>query len=88
MTTNAQGSRPSSRPGDPTQVDTIPTPVVAPTGVGGVAVYDRDVDARPSASMVDDRVPVTTSSSGSILTWVISAVVLIILVYFLLQFVF
>jgi hypothetical protein len=94
MATNVQGTRPSSRPGDPAGVETTPTPVITPTGVGGVAVYDKDVDTtsnaslRPSASMVDDRTPAEVRSSGSILTWIISAVVLIVLVYFLLQFVF
>jgi len=92
MTTNIQGTRPSSRPGEPTVAETTPTPVITSTGVGGVAVYDRDISTdpsvRPSASMLDDRVPVEARSTGSILTWVISAVVLIILVYFLLQWVF
>jgi hypothetical protein len=94
MATNVQGTRPSSRQGDPAGVETTPTPVVTPTGVGGVAVYDREGDTthnstlRPSASMVDDRTPAEVRSSGSILTWIISAVVLIVLIYFLLQFVF
>jgi len=94
MATNVQGTRPSTRAGDPAGVETTPTPVVTPAGVGGVAVYDRDVDTttntslRPSASMVDDRTPAEVRSSGSILTWIIGAVVLIALVYFLLQFVF
>jgi hypothetical protein len=89
-----QGTRQSSRPGDATGVETTPTPVVTPTGVGGVAVYDRDVDAtnnsslHPSASMVEDRGPAEVRSSGSLLTWIISAIVLIVLVYFLMQFVF
>jgi len=93
MTTNVQGTRPSSRPSDPAVVDATPTPVVAPAAAGGVAIFDRDVDAsssslRPSASMVDDRVPAEASSSGSMLTWVISAVVLIVLLYILLNYVF
>jgi len=94
MTTNIQGTRPSSRPGDPTVAETTPTPVITPTGVGGVAVYDRDVNAtrdpslHPSVSMVDDRGPVEVRSTGATLTWIISAVVLILLVYFLLQWVF
>jgi len=94
MATNVQGTRPSSRPSDqPTVLETANTPVVTPTGVGGVAVYDQDVDGtnpshRPSASMVDDRGPVEVRSNGSVLTWIISAVVLIILAYFLLQLIF
>jgi hypothetical protein len=75
-------------------VDANPTPVVTPTGVGGVAVYDRDVDGtsnpslRPSASMVEDPMPVETRSTGSILSWIIGAIVLIVLAYFLLQILF
>jgi len=94
MATNVQSTRPSNRSSDLTEVETTPTPVVTPTGVGGVAVYDRDVDKttnpslHPSASMLDDRPPAEVRSSGSLLTWVISAIVLILLVYFLLQFVF
>jgi hypothetical protein len=38
--------------------------------------------------MVDDLPPAEVRSGGSLLTWVISAIVLILLVYFLLQFVF
>lgn len=71
-----------------------PTPVIMPTGVGGVAVYDHDVDGtpsstvRPSASLVDERAPLETRSSGSVMTWIISAIVLIVVAYFLLQMVF
>jgi len=89
MATNIQSTRPSSRPSDLAGVEITPTPVVTPTPVGGVAVYDRDVDTtKPSVAMVDDLPPAEVRSSGSLLTWVISAVVLILLVYFLLQFVF
>lgn len=94
MTTNVQGTRPTNRSGDQTVVDGTPTPVVTPTGVGGVAVFDRDVDGttnatlRPSASIVDDRVPVETRATGSILSWIIGAIVLIVLAYFLLQMLF
>jgi hypothetical protein len=95
MTTNIQGTRPSSRPSDdPITLTTPNGPVVATTGVSGVAVYERDGDVSPdpalhsSVSMIDDRPPVETRSTGSILTWIISAVVLILLVYFLLQWVF
>jgi len=91
MATNVQTTRPSSRPNDLTEVETTPTPVITPSG--GVAVYDRDADTTTnpslhSASMVDDIPPAEVRSSGSMLTWVISAIVLILLVYFLLQFVF
>lgn len=91
MATNIQSTtRPSGRPNDPTAVE--PTPVVTPTG-SGVAVYDRDPDAtnssvHPSSSMASDLPPAEVRSSGSMLTWIISAIVLILLVYFLLQFVF
>jgi len=93
MTTNVQGTRPANRPGEPTVAEEV-TPVVTPAGVGGVAVYDRDVDGtpnsslRPSATMTGDPVPVETRTSGSILSWVIGAIVLIILAYFLLQLIF
>jgi hypothetical protein len=92
MTTNVQGTRPTNRTGDSTVVD--PTPAVTPTGVGGVAVYDREVEGttnpslRPSASLVDDRAPVETRSSGSMLGWIIGAIILIVLAYFLLQMIF
>jgi len=93
MATNVQSTRPTSRSNDPMGVETTPTPVVAPAEVGGVAVYDRDVDTtnpslRPSASMVNDLPPAEVRSSGSLLMWIISAIVLILLVYFLLQFIF
>lgn len=86
MTTNVQNTRASSHPDDPAVVETTPTPITAP--VGGVAVYDQDVDTSPSASMPDDRVPAEVNSSGSMLTWIISAIVLIVLVYLLLNYVF
>jgi hypothetical protein len=91
MASNVQTTRPSDRPNDPTGVETTPTPVVTPSG--GVEVYDRDADTTTnpslhSAAMVDDLPPAEVRSSGSMLTWVISAVVVILLVYFLLQFVF
>jgi hypothetical protein len=95
MTTNIQGTRPSSRPSDQTAtLETADTPVVVPTATGGVAVYDRDgaTPASPSlhssTSMVGDPAPVEARSTGSVLTWIISLVVLIVLVYFLLQWVF
>jgi hypothetical protein len=91
MTSNIQGTR-NTRPGEPTVVD--PTPVVTPTGVGGVAVYDRNPDGtvnstlRPSSPLADDRLPAETRASGSIMSWIIGAIVLVILAYFLLQFIF
>jgi len=94
MATNTQGSRPVNRSGEPTVTDTTPTPVVTPTGVGGVEVYDRDVDGttnpslRPSVSMAEDRMPVETRTTGSILGWIIGAIVLIVLAYFLFQLFF
>jgi hypothetical protein len=75
-------------------VETTPTPVVTPAGVGGVAVYDRDVDGttnpslRPSGALHSDPVPVGTRPAGSILTWIIGAIVLIVIAYFLLQMLF
>jgi len=93
MATNTQGTRPVNRSGDTTVVEET-TPVVTPTGVGGVAVYDRDVDGtpnstlRPSASMASDRMPVEERSAGSIISWIIGAIVLIVLAYFLLQIIF
>jgi len=86
MTTNVQNTRPSSHTGDPAVVETIPTPITAP--VGGVAVYDREVDTKPSVSLVDDRVPAEAGSSGSMMTWIISALVLIVLLYLLINYVF
>jgi hypothetical protein len=64
------------------------------TGVGGVEVFDNDGDVatdsslRSSAALREDRAPVETRSGGSMLTWIISAIVLIVLVYFLLQMIF
>lgn len=99
MTTNVQGTRQSNRPGEPTTGESMP--VITPLGAGGVAVYDVDKatdPTRPSASLLDDRVigdrvidnrgPAEVQSTGSIMTWIIGAIVLIVLAYFLLQFVF
>jgi len=89
MATNIPNTtRPSSRPNDPTVVE--PTPVV--TG-SGVAVYEREPDStnpslHPTASVASDLPPAEVRSSGSMMTWVISAIVLILLVYFLMQFIF
>jgi hypothetical protein len=43
---------------------------------------------RPSASAFDERGPVEARSTGSILGWIIGAIVLIVLAYFLLQMIF
>jgi len=95
MTTNVPGTRQTSRPGEPTATETMP--VMTPMATGGVAVYDVDKATnptlRPSESLigdrvVDDRSPAEVRSTGSVLTWIISAIVLIVLAYFLLQFVF
>jgi len=95
MTMNTKGGQPSSRPGDTTVVE--PTPSLSPTGVGGVAVYDTDTatnpNSRPSAIFADDHLadsssPVEARSGSSMVTWIISAIVLIVLAYFLLQLIF
>jgi len=96
MTTNLQETRPAGRPIDPVMVDPkpVPTPVVNPSGVGGVAVYDRGPDVasdpslRPSASLIEDPVPLRTQSSGAIISWIIGIVVLLVLAYFFLQMLF
>jgi len=74
-------------------VEPTPTPVVTPSGVGGVAVYDRYEDervdsTRPSTTLGNERVPVETQSTGSVMTWIIGVIVVIVLAYFLFQFIF
>jgi len=93
MTTDLQNARPAGAPGDSPAVDPTPVPVVTPTGVGGVAVYDRYEDekvgsSQASAALGHESAPVETRSTGSALTWIIGAIVLIILAYFLIQFIF
>jgi len=93
MTTNTQNTRPQGTAGDSPVIEPTPVPVVTPTGVGGVAVYDRDVDApvdsaRPTGVVGDDRIPVETRATGSVLTWIIGAIVAIVIVYLLIQFIF
>jgi DNA mismatch repair protein MutH len=93
MTTNVQSPRPLDTAGDPPLNEPTAVPVLTPTGVSGVAVYDRDVDApidsaRPVGVVGDDRIPVETRATGSILTWIIVAIVAIALAYFLIQFIF
>jgi len=93
MATNMQNTRTTNRAGDTTVAET--TPVGTPAGtVGGVAVYDRDVDGttdstlRPAGTIHTDPTPVETRSSGSIMGWIIGVIVLIVLAYFLLQMLF
>jgi hypothetical protein len=93
MATNTQNTRPVGTPGDPPAVEPTSTPVVTPSGVGGVAVYDRTEDdrmtsTRSSSTLGHEPVPVETRSSGSVITWIIGAIVLIVLAYFLFQFIF
>jgi len=96
MTMNLQDTRPAGRPSDPLAVDPkpVPTPVVNPSGVGGVAVYDQSPDLakeralHPSASLIDDPAPLRTQSSGAIVSWVIGIIVLLVLAYFFLQMIF
>lgn len=101
MTTNIQGTRPTTPPADriPDQttermtdraVEPTPTPVVAPMGLSGVAVYDRDVDRLrdPGAPVPGTRVPAETRSTASVLNWILGAIVLIVVAYFLIQLFF
>ena len=94
MATNAQGTRPTGHPNDTATVEGTPNPTVTSTGVGGVAVYDRDVDGtnnstlRPAGTIHNDPAPVETRSGGSMLGWIIGVIVLIILAYFILQLIF
>jgi len=86
MATNIQDKRTTNLAGD--------RPVVEPTSNGGVAVYDRPADGttnptlRPSASLVEDPAPIETRSGASMLTWIIGAIILIVLAYFVLQMIF
>lgn len=80
----------------------IATPVTSGLGttgvgtgaVGGVNVYDRDGAAtdstlRPTvAPVTSDPAVVESRSGGSTFTWIISAIVLIVLLYLLLQWIF
>jgi hypothetical protein len=47
-----------------------------------------DTPVRPTASLRSDPIPATTGSSGSVISWIIGAIVLIVLAYFLLQLLF
>jgi len=94
MATNVQGTRPTTNPDGHTVVEATPTSAINTTGIGSVAVYDSDGDrvadtsARPAASLRSDPIPATTGSSGSVIGWIIGAIVLIVLAYFLLQLLF
>jgi hypothetical protein len=92
MAANPQGTRSTTRTGDTTVADTT---TATPVGtVGNVAVYDNDGDRTTNPSLhtsttrMDDRVPVETRSGGSALSWIIGAIVLIVLAYFLFQMLF
>jgi hypothetical protein len=94
MVTNANDPRTTGRTGNTTVTDPTPTPVVTSTGAGSVAVFDNDADGttnrtlHTSPSMTTDRAPIETRSGGSMLSWIIGAIVLIVLAYFLLQIIF
>jgi hypothetical protein len=93
MTTNVQSPQPLDTVGDPPVIEPTPVPVITPTGVSNVAVYDRYEDekvgvSQPSPVLGHERVPVETQSTGSVLTWIIGAIVAIVLAYFLIQFIF
>jgi len=92
MAANPQGTRSTTRTGEPTVADTT---TATPVGTAGsVAVYDNDGDRATNPSLhtsttrMDDRVPVETRSGGSVLSWIIGAIVLIVLAYFLFQILF
>jgi len=94
MATDMQSTRPVARPDEPAKVEPTPTPVVTPSGVNGVAVYDRGPDGAtspsvyPSESRVQDPARVTTRSGSFMIAWIIGIVILVILAYFLWQFLF
>jgi len=99
MTTNVPGRRSTNRSDEPVRVEPTPTPVTNPSGVNGVAVYDRGPDqpvnstmnssvVNPSVSRVEDSTPSTSSSTGTMIAWVIGIVILILVVYFLWQMYF
>jgi len=94
MATDRKNTRPTTLPDEPVRVETTPTTAVNPSGVDGVAVYDRGPDAAtspsvyPSGGIHQDPAPVTTRSSSTTIAWIIGIVILVILAYFLWQFVF
>jgi hypothetical protein len=93
MATNVQNTRTTTHPDGHTVVETTPTSAINSTGIGGVAVYDHDGDrvadttGRP-ASIHSDPIPAATGSGGSVISWIIGAIVLIVLAYFLFQILF
>jgi len=94
MTTNIQETPQTKRSDQPVGIEPTPSSVANPTGVRGVAVYDRgpdrelDPSVRPSASMLDDTSPVSSQSTGNMIAWIIGIVLLIIIAYFVLQMLF
>jgi hypothetical protein len=95
MTTNVPGTRDTPPANEPLVSDPklATPPVTNPAGVSGVAVFDQSVDksTEPSANSsvaVFDSAPAKSQSSGNVIAWVIGIVVLIVLAYFLLQFLF
>jgi len=73
---------------------TVPTVEPVPTANGGVAVYDRPADGttnstlRSTPALRADPAPVEARSGMSLFTWIIGAIILIVLAYFLLQMIF
>lgn len=103
MTTNVPGRRSTNRSDETVRVEPTPTPVTNPSGVNGVAVYDRGSDqpvsstmnssaVNPSVSTLEDSTlstsPSTSSSTGTMIAWIIGIVILILVVYFLWQMYF
>jgi hypothetical protein len=93
MTTNVPGTRATTDESVVAGPKSTTASTTNPTGVSGVAVYDQgpDKSTAPSADSsvsVFDSAPPKSQSSGSVMAWVIGIVVLIILAYFLLQFLF
>jgi len=94
MTTKVPGTRPANRSDEPVRVEPTPTPVSNPSGVSGVAVYDRGPDQpvnstmNSSVSPLEDSRPSTSSSTGTVIAWIIGIVILILVVYFLWQMYF
>ena len=90
MTTNLQGTRQTPHAGDTTVIDPTPVSTVIPTG--GVAVYDRVVDGTVDPSLrtptANDPLPVEARSTGSVMSWIVGTIVLILIIYFILQFIF
>ena len=90
MTTNLQGTRPATHACDTTVIDHTQHTTEIPTG--GVAVYDRVVDRTVDPAvrtpMANDPLPVEARATGSVMSWIVGAIVLILIVYFILQFIF